>query len=102
LVNYQLSVVSVVAFCLAISGCGTVTNIQQSGPPYGGVREAAAEGLSRAKSAGDGRCIPPFFDYLATGYWWFIDVPVSTIADTLTLPLTFLPRNAESHSESKP
>jgi uncharacterized protein YceK len=83
-----------VALSLAASGCGTVTNLQKSGPPYGGVCEAAEAGLSSVKSAGQGHCIPPMFDYAAAAWWWFIDVPASTVGDTLTLPVSIPHRHA--------
>ena len=71
------------------SGCGTVSDLQKGGSPYGGVCKAANEGVKRAGEAGQGRCIPPFLDYTASAYWLTIDLPLSAIGDTVVLPWTF-------------
>src|SRR4051794_15404728 len=70
-----------------LGGCGTASNLRKDGPPYGGVREAAEAGARSVNSAGEGHCIPPLFDYAQAGYWFAVDVPLSAVADTLTLPL---------------
>ena len=82
-----LSLIAVSAL-VGITGCGTVFNLQQGGPPYGGVCEAARQGQYNAGQAGQGHCIPPLFDYTAAGYWFAVDLPLSAVGDTVTLPLT--------------
>ena len=71
----------------ALVGCGTMSNLQKGGGPYGGVLEATHVGRDSFNSAGQGSCIPPILDYANAGYQWCIDAPLSLVGDTLTLPL---------------
>jgi uncharacterized protein YceK len=74
----------------ALSGCGTVYNLQGGGTPYGGVSEAAQAGADawRYWHHPEGACIPPSFDLARAVYLFGIDLPLSAVGDTLTLPVT--------------
>lgn len=80
----------------SLCGCGTVMNLRSPtsarkrsdiatprASVYGGVKLDAAAGR-RSFQSSDGRLGPLF----AGGYVWGIDLPLSAVADTLTLPIT--------------
>ena len=81
----------VITFGLALfslTGCGTVSNLENDCSPYGGIAETMTAGKSRLEHIGEGKCIPPVYDYAAATYLFAIDLPLSAIGDTLTLPIT--------------
>lgn len=45
-------------------------------------------GKSRLQHVGEAKCIPPIYDYTAAAYYFGIDLPLSAIGDTISLPLT--------------
>jgi uncharacterized protein YceK len=92
--------VSLIAFGPA--GCGTVANLKSGGPPYGGVCEAARTGARCAARAGQGHCIPPAFDWTAAAYNYAIDLPLSAVGDTVTLPITVLTHRTEARDTESP
>jgi uncharacterized protein YceK len=76
----------------ALTGCGTLSNLQEKpsmffprnddAPPnriYGGVRISAEQGWHGLKGGAEP---------VAGTYRWVVDVPLSAVADTLTLPVT--------------
>jgi len=72
----------------ALSGCGTMENLSGSGGPYGGVRDDAsiiAGCLSPGENATSNRAAD-----LAVATLLLIDLPLSVIGDTVTLPLSLL------------
>jgi len=79
------------ALAVLASGCGTVHNLSEGqGTPYGGVREDAEKGAERWRDwcHPSGHCVPPAVDLMFAAYQLAVDLPLSTIGDTLTLPWT--------------
>ena len=79
------------AVAVLASGCGTVHNLSEGeGTPYGGVREDAEQGAKRWHDwcHPSGHCVPPAVDLMFATYHLAVDLPLSTIGDTLTLPWT--------------
>src|SRR3954466_9883518 len=74
----------------ALSGCGTVCNLQEGGTPYGGVSQTAKAGADAWDywRHPQGACIPPSFDLARAIYLFALDLPLSAVGDTLTLPVT--------------
>lgn len=99
----RLSTVPGLLMVPLLTGCGTMFNLGDEGKPYGGVRTDAML-VSQAPKAFErepeipGPCGPT---KLPRRYWlWFgglalIDLPLSFVGDTLTLPWT-LPTLFES------
>jgi uncharacterized protein YceK len=83
---------TVAALMVLLSGCGTVANLSKQGPPYGGVGEdvTAGEESYRYWCHPSGACIPPIFDLTRAGCLLGIDLPLSVVGDTLTLPVTLV------------
>lgn len=80
--------------CLFVCGCGTLHNIHPQGAPatgetrvYGGVREDlraakdSFQGVVRAKGLTD------FAGNAGMGAFCVLDLPLSAIGDTVTLPI---------------
>jgi uncharacterized protein YceK len=72
----------------ALSGCGTVNNLACHGLPYGGVRADTNAAAELAASCCLCECRYPVVDAGAAAYLLAIDLPLSAVADTLSLPLT--------------
>ena len=88
----------------ALGGCGTFVNCTASKEIYGGMKQDAQNGSSHLAEAFSGPCpsFSPFpqmpspgKDFLTRSFcagcgvgMLAIDLPVSAVADTLTLPLT--------------
>jgi len=89
----RVAVHTFLAACVAwLSGCGTVKNLQGDGTPYGGVgTDARAAAVAwQDWSQPSGACIPPAFDLMRAGYLTAVDLPLSAVGDTLTLPFTII------------
>ena len=78
--------------CLGLCGCGTLHNVAPYGAGetrvYGGVRgdlrqaKDSIQGAAQAKSLGD------FAGNTGVGLLSVLDVPLSAVGDTVTLPVT--------------
>jgi uncharacterized protein YceK len=79
-----------------LAGCGTVLgNVgglsfmsDHRMEPYGGVKLCLEVGTHCFKEAGDPREQNRLGASLCGAYWLALDLPMSAVADTLTLPLT--------------
>ena len=71
------------------SGCGTVTNLQKGGGIYGGVYEDMVQCRECVTSAHLQHCNNPVFDWAIWTYTLAIDLPLTFVGDTLSLPKTF-------------
>jgi uncharacterized protein YceK len=72
----------------ALTACGTISNVQDGGHIYGGVRsdvETGSEGLTELQS--NTRSLPKGLLVLGVSVA-AIDLPLTVIGDTLTLPIT--------------
>jgi uncharacterized protein YceK len=72
----------------ALCGCGTVNNLACHGLPYGGVQ---ADTLVAGELLASGclcECRRPVVDVGTATYLLAVDLPLSAVGDTLTLPLT--------------
>ena len=83
-----LAVLAALTFLAA--GCGTAHNLDGECVPYGGVSRAAKEGSEHWAlwCSPSGHCIPPALDLVQAGYSFAVDLPLSAVADTVTLPWT--------------
>lgn len=82
----RISAAAVLSF--ALCGCGTVTNLRNECEPYGGVAQAVKRGCEHCEYVRHPRCVPPALDAAAATCSFAVDVPLSAVADTLTLPVT--------------
>ena len=76
---------------LGMTGCGTAYNLSEGRVPYGGVRldaEQASASWKTATAPGGFRQ-PPIVD-LGNAAIFALDMPISAVADTLTLPIALL------------
>jgi uncharacterized protein YceK len=96
----------------SLSGCGTVINVTKDREVFGGVRIDAECGVGDwdvwrhpSKYA---QPVFPYVNLLAAACWVGVDLPLSVIADTVTLPVTIpatLKKSAtptESSTDKKP
>jgi uncharacterized protein YceK len=94
-----LAAFAAVGIASALTGCGTVVNLEGIGKTnskyvYGGVRvDACAEAaLLRDATVGNPEAPPDYkenhAELLALAAFAAVDMPLSAIADTLTLPVT--------------
>ena len=104
MMSAKKSISFVALFCACLAGCGTFMNIRDFNVPqpapehvsifqpgkhpapklvYGGVRFDASLGRGWIEQSIQE---PPMF--LAALYVWSVDLPISALADTLTLPIT--------------
>jgi uncharacterized protein YceK len=72
----------------ALYGCGTAHNLAHHGAPYGGARADThqAAGLLASSCLAEGS--DPMLETAAATYLLAVDLPLSAVGDTLTLPLT--------------
>jgi uncharacterized protein YceK len=92
----RATVFTALAVCVVwLSGCGTVNNLSGGQAPYGGVQQDAKAGSKNLIDWRDGYwrvpggyAIPPSLSLLASAYLLGVDLPLSAVADTLTLPFT--------------
>jgi uncharacterized protein YceK len=98
-----MACVAAVLAC-ALSGCGTFVNCTSGREIYGGIKQDAQNGASHLAEAFSGPCpsLSQFPDNPSSGKQTLIrtfcagcgvgmlalDLPVSAVADTLTLPIT--------------
>jgi uncharacterized protein YceK len=92
----------------AIAGCGTVENLRgtdediKTGRPFGGVRydvEAAVTMLEDT-SGGHGGLLGRSLQLVLGPYLLLVDLPLSAVADTLTLPLVYHKAPAQGANRS--
>jgi len=83
-------VLAVVVAC-AVGGCGTVSNLSKDRLPYGGISEDVKEGIARWTDwwhPSGGHCISPTMQLMIAASRFAVDLPLSVVGDTLTLPIT--------------
>jgi uncharacterized protein YceK len=86
-VMMRTQVIAVGMLC-ALSGCGTMENLSGSGGVYGGVRDDASI-IAGCLTPGDKETGNAAAD-LVVATLLLVDLPLSLIGDTVTLPLSLL------------
>jgi uncharacterized protein YceK len=92
----SIAVCTVAVMATTFTGCGTIHNLPEGGPatlfappetrvPFGGVRMDANVGAEFMRTAFDGR-IESLVLLPIPAYILFVDLPLSAVGDTLTLP----------------
>jgi len=83
-----------VACAIWLSGCGTVINVTKDREVFGGVRIDAECGVGDwdvwRHPSNYAQPVFPYVNLLAAACWVGVDLPLSAVGDTLTLPITFL------------
>jgi uncharacterized protein YceK len=93
----RLAVLLLTAIVAAVAGCGTVLNLDEEQGVYGGVRtDAAMTGLMAHALTDECHKLGRRMTF-AIGLAAFADIPLSAIADTLTLPIT-IPATLTRHA----
>jgi uncharacterized protein YceK len=100
MVSRATFVILALATALGLAGCGTLCNLpKESGVTvwdetphdriYGGVLRDVASGTRCLHETVAADCKDGRLDNLVAGsYWLLVDLPLSAVGDTLTLPLT--------------
>jgi uncharacterized protein YceK len=97
----RIIVLVMIPFCVA--GCGTVGNIVWSGPPaaadhmapYGGVYRDVCVARDCTEDAMSAKTFREFTSSAAIVLFAAIDLPLSLVGDTVTLPITILSATAK-------
>jgi uncharacterized protein YceK len=82
------TLVIAVGMLCALSGCGTMENLSGNGGVYGGVRDDASI-IAGCLTPGEKETGNPAAD-LVVATLLLVDLPLSVIGDTVTLPLSLL------------
>lgn len=109
MVSQRIGAILAVGVVALFSGCGTLINLGKDREVYGGVRldSKCGEGGLDIWRHPDKYAQPvfPYASLLAAACWVGVDLPLSAVADTLTLPLTIptaLKRAAEPAKPDQP